>query len=257
MLACAGGHIKVAVMLFEKGASIDSKDNGGSCCLHWAVDGGNTACIQWLLDNGIDVWPFLYQIVILFQCQVVFDVRFFIVSLLSSKRCAFCPVLVSLADKGMLFFLFGDKCKVSAKGESYKRGGAERSHCFYFYNFLLTHFSTVWLPLFTHLAPWLKKAIKLYLPSLLFLIYKHYAIDIADPSSMQDVYHMNLAIDLAHSGVCGSVVEHWSAESKGLRFDSSWGLRIFSLSHTCDKTKKNLSIFLYWVQKLPSLLFSI
>ncbi|XP_027057179.1 fibronectin type 3 and ankyrin repeat domains protein 1-like isoform X2 [Pocillopora damicornis] len=55
MLACAGGHIKVAVMLFEKGAFIDSKDNGGSCCLHWAVDGGNTACIQWLLDNGIDV----------------------------------------------------------------------------------------------------------------------------------------------------------------------------------------------------------
>ena len=39
MLACAGGHIKVAVMLFEKGAFIDSKDNGGSCCLHWAVDG--------------------------------------------------------------------------------------------------------------------------------------------------------------------------------------------------------------------------
>lgn len=55
MLACAGGHIKVAVMLFEKGVFIDSKDNGGSCCLHWAVDGGNTACIQWLLDNGIDV----------------------------------------------------------------------------------------------------------------------------------------------------------------------------------------------------------
>ena len=74
----------------------------------------------------------------------MFDVRFFIVSLLSSKRCASCPVLVLLADKGMLFFfLFGDKCKVSAKGESYKRGGTERSHCFYFYNFLLTHFSTV------------------------------------------------------------------------------------------------------------------
>ena len=35
----------------------------------------------------------------------------------------------------------------------------------------------------------------------------------------------------------GSVVEHWSAESEGLRFDSSWGLRIFSLSHAYDKTK--------------------
>ena len=32
-------------------------------------------------------------------------------------------------------------------------------------------------------------------------IYKHYAIDIADPSSMQDVCHMNFVIDLAHRGV--------------------------------------------------------
>ena len=34
-----------------------------------------------------------------------------------------------------------------------------------------------------------------------------------------------------------SVVEHRSAESEGLRVDSSWGLRIFSLSHARDKTK--------------------
>ena len=40
-----------------------------------------------------------------------------------------------------------------------------------------------------------------------------------------------------------SVVEHRSAESEGLRFDSSWGLRIFSLSHARDKTK-NISLFL-------------
>ena len=39
---------------------------------------------------------------------------------------------------------------------------------------------------------------------------------------------------------------HQSAESKGLRFDSSWGLRIFSLSHARDKTKKQ-NIFL-WLQ---------
>ena len=42
--------------------------------------------------------------------------------------------------------------------------------------------------------------------------------------------------------LCGSVVEHRSAESAGLRFDSSWGLRIFSLSHARDKTK---NIFLH------------
>ena len=32
-------------------------------------------------------------------------------------------------------------------------------------------------------------------------IYKHYAIDIADPSSMQDACHVNFVIDLAHHGV--------------------------------------------------------
>ena len=31
-------------------------------------------------------------------------------------------------------------------------------------------------------------------------------------------------------------------ESEGLRFDSSWGLRIFSLSHARDKTKNDLCI---------------
>ena len=30
---------------------------------------------------------------------------------------------------------------------------------------------------------------------------------------------------------------HRSVKSEGLRFDSSWGLRIFSLSHGRDKTK--------------------
>ena len=43
--------------------------------------------------------------------------------------------------------------------------------------------------------------------------------------------------------LCGSVVENWGAESEGLRFNSSWGLRIFSFSHAHEKTKKN--IFLY------------
>ena len=55
MMACFGGHLKVAHQLFEQGASVDTWDKGGSCCIHWAVDGGNTGCIQWLLDNGINV----------------------------------------------------------------------------------------------------------------------------------------------------------------------------------------------------------
>ena len=40
----------------------------------------------------------------------------------------------------------------------------------------------------------------------------------------------------------GSVVKHWSVESEGLRFNSSWGLRILFLSYTCDET---INIFLY------------
>ena len=42
--------------------------------------------------------------------------------------------------------------------------------------------------------------------------------------------------------LCASVVEHWRAESQGLRFNSSWGLRNFSLSHTSDETKNILLI---------------
>ena len=34
-----------------------------------------------------------------------------------------------------------------------------------------------------------------------FSIYEHYAIDIADPSCMQDACHMNFVTDLAHRGV--------------------------------------------------------
>ena len=65
--------------------------------------------------------------------------------------------------------------------------------------------------------------------------------------SMQDARHMNFVIDLVHRRVCFSVVEHRSAESKGLRFVSSWRLRIFSISHARDKTA---NIFLYFFTKL-------
>ena len=75
----------------------------------------------------------------------------------------------------------------------------------------------------------------------LISIYKHYAFDIADPSGIQDACHMNVVIDLAHRGVyVAQWLEYWSAESEGLRFVFSWGLRIFSLSHVRDKTKNKL-----------------
>ena len=53
----------------------------------------------------------------------------------------------------------------------------------------------------------------------------------------------------AHLSLCGSLVEHSSAESEGLRFDSSWGLRIFSFSHAREMTK---NIFLYFFTELKT-----
>ena len=42
---------------------------------------------------------------------------------------------------------------------------------------------------------------------------------------------------------------NWSMESEGPSFNSSWELRIFSLSKACDKTK---SIFLYFFTELKT-----
>ena len=66
---------------------------------------------------------------------------------------------------------------------------------------------------------------------------------------MQDARHMNFVIDLVHRRVCFSVVEHRSAESKGLRFVSPWRLRIFSTSHARDKTA---NIFLYFFTEIKT-----
>ena len=53
----------------------------------------------------------------------------------------------------------------------------------------------------------------------------------------------NFVIDLAHRGVSvAQWLEHRSAESEGLRFDSSWGLRDFSLFHARDKTENILPL---------------
>ena len=53
--------------------------------------------------------------------------------------------------------------------------------------------------------------------------------------------------------ICGSVVEHRSGESESLRFDSSWGLRIFSLSHARDKTKNIFRQVFFEREKLAKL----
>ena len=58
--------------------------------------------------------------------------------------------------------------------------------------------------------------------------------------------------------LCGSVAQHRSAESEGLRFDSSWELRSFSLSYTCDETKNTFLYFFTEIKLIISLiLFTI
>ena len=69
-----------------------------------------------------------------------------------------------------------------------------------------------------------------------YSICEHDTIDIAGPSSMQDACHELRNRPRSPWNLCGSVVEHRSVESEGLRFVSSWGIRIFSLSHACNKT---------------------
>ena len=80
-----------------------------------------------------------------------------------------------------------------------------------------------------HLSLFLYRAQKLTISPI--SIYQHYAFDIA--SGIQDACHMNFVIDLAHRGVSvAQWLEHRNA-----------GLRIFSLSHARDKTKKHLSLY--------------
>ena len=86
--------------------------------------------------------------------------------------------------------------------------------------------------------------LKTYHPSC--SIYKHDAFDTADPSIMQDACYMLYNRPCSPWSLCSSVVEQWSTESEGLRFDSSWGLRIFSLSHARDTTNTSFT------SKLPS-----
>ena len=79
------------------------------------------------------------------------------------------------------------------------------------------------------------------LPSLLFYNYKHDLIDTTDSSSVKNTCEL-YDEPLSSLSLSGSEGEHQGMESEGLRFDSSWGLRLFTLSHACDKMK---NIFFY------------
>ena len=88
-----------------------------------------------------------------------------------------------------------------------------------------------------------------------YSIYKHDANDIAYPSSnhrMRVIYELRNG-PCSPSTLCGSAEENRSAKSDGLKSDSSWGLRIVSLSHAREKTK---NIFLYFFTELKTIYLS-
>ena len=88
----------------------------------------------------------------------------------------------------------------------------------------------------------------------LISIYKHNAIDIADPSSMLDACHTNFVIDLARRGVSVAwcrALEHRIRRSEVgfLVRTQNFFIFFFHLSHTCVETK---NIFLFFLTKLKT-----
>lgn len=52
--ACAGGHEAVARLLVERGAAVDSRQDGGSTPLHAAAARGLTSLCDFLIEHGAD-----------------------------------------------------------------------------------------------------------------------------------------------------------------------------------------------------------
>ena len=72
----------------------------------------------------------------------------------------------------------------------------------------------------------------------IYSISKHDAIDMADPSSVQDACHIWTSWwPCSPQSLFDLVVEHRSTECEGLRFDNTWRLRRFSLFHARRKTE--------------------
>ena len=93
-----------------------------------------------------------------------------------------------------------------------------------------------------HLSLFLYRAQNLTI--FLFLLTKHDAYDIADPSSLQDAYHAwtsEWALPTTESPWLSCRASERGVRRFKVRF--SWGLRIFSLSHARDETKK-ISLFI-------------
>jgi hypothetical protein len=55
LYACSSGHLGIAKMLKQRGASLAAVDANGDSCLHWAARYGHGAVVTWLLDQNVPV----------------------------------------------------------------------------------------------------------------------------------------------------------------------------------------------------------
>ncbi len=55
MLAANNNHERIVSLLLDRGADINSKDNGGSTALMWAAVRNYERIVSLLLDRGVDV----------------------------------------------------------------------------------------------------------------------------------------------------------------------------------------------------------
>ena len=95
-----------------------------------------------------------------------------------------------------------------------------------------------------HLSLFLYRAQNLTI--FLFLLTKHDAYEIADPSSLHDAYHAwtsEWALPTTESPWLSCRASERGVRRFEVRF--SWGLRIFPLSHARDETGKNFFIYFF------------
>jgi ankyrin repeat protein len=52
--ACRNGHLEVARLLFERGASVDARGFFGATALHWAAINGHAETVRFLLEHDAD-----------------------------------------------------------------------------------------------------------------------------------------------------------------------------------------------------------
>ena len=95
-----------------------------------------------------------------------------------------------------------------------------------------------------HLSLFLYRAQNLTI--FLFLLTKHDTYDIADPSSLHDAYHAwtsEYVLPTTESPWLSCRALERGVQRFEVRFP--WGLRIFSLSHARDVTKKKLFLYFF------------